>query len=87
MSDKDNIAKDVEALLNRTFALEILVAIMMRDLLSSATTRRILQSLREQAVFPPLPAGNAEYLYKPSAALSLALEQLHEDISIAINNR
>ena len=35
MSDKDNIAKDIDALLNRTFALEVLVMIMMRDLLSS----------------------------------------------------
>ena len=84
MSEKDQLGKDIEALLNRTFALEVLVAIMMRDHLRPDQIKRILQRLREQAVFPALPASNVEYLHKPSAALSLALEQLHEDFSIVL---
>ena len=87
MSENDQITedtKDIEALLNRTFALEVLVTIMMRDHLRPDQVNRILQRLREQAVYPPLPAGNVEYLRKPSSALSLALEQLHEDISKAV---
>ena len=59
--------------------------IMMRDLLSSDAVDRLLQSLREQAVYPRIPVSNVQYLHKPSAALSLALEQIHEDISIALN--
>ena len=84
MSEQDQLSQGIDALLNRTFALEVLVVIMMRDHLEPDQVDRILQRLREQAVYPPLPAGNVEYLRKPSAALSLALEQLHEDISTTL---
>ena len=84
MSKNDQITedtKDIEALLNRTFALEILVAIMMRDLLSPESVGRILDSLRQQAVYPPITAPNVVPLHKHSAEISLAVEQLHEDLA------
>ena len=78
VSENDQAAEDIEALLNRTFALEILIAIIMRDLLSPAACGRILDSLRQHAVYPSVAPPSVVPLHKHTPALSLALEELHD---------
>ena len=81
MSENDQAIENLEVLLNRTLALEMLIAIIMRDNFSQASINRILDSLRQQGSHPDVTVPSADPLHKYTPALSFAVEDLHKALA------